>query len=108
MLNITNLNVAIGGSRILRNLTLEVPANRLVCLMGRNGVGKSTTLKTIVGLLRSSSGEMQFDGQNILRIEARGARPPGHRLCAAGPRYLSAPYRAGKSPDRPGGARAGR
>jgi urea transport system ATP-binding protein len=66
MLTITDLNVSISGSRILRGLTMEVPAHRLVCLMGRNGVGKSTTLKSIIGLLRPSSGEIQFDGNSIL------------------------------------------
>jgi urea transport system ATP-binding protein len=69
MLTITNLNVAIGGSRILRNLTMEVPPNRLVCLMGRNGVGKSTTLKSIVGLLKPMSGSINFYGKDILPLK---------------------------------------
>jgi ABC-type branched-subunit amino acid transport system ATPase component len=54
------MTVSIGGSRILRGLNLEVPPNRLVCLMGRNGVGKSTTLKTIVGLLKPNAGSIRF------------------------------------------------
>jgi len=73
MLTITNLNVAIGGSRILRNLTMEVPPNRLVCLMGRNGVGKSSTLKSIVGLLKPSAGSIRFFDRDLvpLKPEAR-------------------------------------
>src|SRR5579864_6434098 len=69
MLTISNLNVSIAGSRILRNLSLEVPPNRLVCLMGRNGVGKSTTLKTIVGLLKPSAGSIQFLGRDFLPLK---------------------------------------
>ena len=45
MLAIENLCVSIGGSRILRDVTLELPDNKVFCLMGRNGVGKTTTLK---------------------------------------------------------------
>jgi urea transport system ATP-binding protein len=73
MLAISNIDVAIGGSRILRGLTLEVPDNRLVCLMGRNGVGKSTTLKTIVGLLKPSAGSISLAGRDLipLKPEAR-------------------------------------
>ena len=69
MLTLSNIDVAIGGSRILRNLSLEVPDNRLVCLMGRNGVGKSTTLKTIVGLLKPSAGSITFLGADLLQLK---------------------------------------
>ncbi|MEA3189257.1 MAG: urea transport system ATP-binding protein [Chthoniobacter sp.] len=66
MLSIQNLQVSIGGSRILRGVTLEVPTNRLVCLMGRNGVGKTTTLKSITGLQSTSAGEIVFDGKSMI------------------------------------------
>jgi urea transport system ATP-binding protein len=69
MLTLSNIDVAISGSRILRNLSLEVPNNKLVCLMGRNGVGKSTTLKTIVGLLKPSAGKLDLDGTNLLSLK---------------------------------------
>jgi urea transport system ATP-binding protein len=65
MLTVKNLNVSIGGSRILRGTTLEVPPKSVACLMGRNGVGKTTTLKTIVGLLRSDSGQVTLEGQDL-------------------------------------------
>ncbi len=76
MLTISNIDVSIGGSRILRKLSLEVPDNKLVCLMGRNGVGKSTTLKTIVGLLKPTAGSIDFAGTNLLPLkpEARARR----------------------------------
>ena len=69
MLTVSNLDVSISGSRILRSLSLEVPANRLVCLMGRNGVGKSTTLKTIVGLLKPNAGSIRFEDRDLLPLK---------------------------------------
>ena len=70
MLRLSDLNVSIGGSRILREVAFEVPRNEVVCLMGRNGVGKTTTLKTIVGLRKASSGSVQLDGQEINGLAA--------------------------------------
>ena len=69
MLTVSNIDVSIGGSRILRSLSLEVPAKSLVCLMGRNGVGKSTTLKTIVGLLKPSAGAIRFLDRDLLPLK---------------------------------------
>lgn len=68
MLTISALNVNIGGSRILRDLSIEVPANKVFCLMGRNGVGKTTTLRTIVGLRKAASGTITFDGKPLLSL----------------------------------------
>ena len=59
------LAVSYDGSRILRGVDLEVPARSLVCLMGRNGVGKTTTLKSIVGLVRADSGSVTLDGKPL-------------------------------------------
>jgi urea transport system ATP-binding protein len=65
MLQVRDLNVTIGGSRILRGVSLDVPANRVVCLMGRNGVGKTTTLKSIMGVLKPVSGSVLLDGTDV-------------------------------------------
>src|SRR5256885_7526244 len=65
MLTVSNVEVSIGGSRILRGVSLEGPPNSVVCLMGRNGVGKTTTLKTIVGLLKPNNGSVGFYGENL-------------------------------------------
>lgn len=65
MLQISNLNVYYGESHILRNVDLSVPKGQMVCLIGRNGVGKTTLLKTIMGLLQPRSGTITFDGQII-------------------------------------------
>ncbi len=62
MLEIKNLQVAISGSRILRGVNLTVPEKSVACLMGRNGVGKTTTLKTITGLLKADTGSVVLDG----------------------------------------------
>jgi urea transport system ATP-binding protein len=65
MLTLRQLAVSYDGSRILRGVDLEVPARSLVCLMGRNGVGKTTTLKSIVGLVRADSGSVTLDGKPL-------------------------------------------
>jgi urea transport system ATP-binding protein len=67
MLEIKGLNVSIGGSRILREVTFDVPDNQVVCLMGRNGVGKTTTLRSIMGLRKAGSGTITMQGKNITR-----------------------------------------
>ena len=67
MLTVTNLEVSISGSRILRGVNLEVPNASVTCLMGRNGVGKTTTLKSIVGLLKPGAGSIQLNGEELTR-----------------------------------------
>jgi urea transport system ATP-binding protein len=76
MLRIDNLNISIGGSRILRDVTLDLCANHVFCLMGRNGVGKTTTLKSVVGLYKANSGRIIFEGQDISHM------PPEKRALA--------------------------
>ncbi|HEY2901280.1 MAG TPA: urea ABC transporter ATP-binding subunit UrtE [Polyangia bacterium] len=70
MLEISNVNQFYGSSHTLWDATLSVPAGGCVCLMGRNGVGKTTLLKSIMGLLPTTSGSIKFDGQ-----ELAGAKP---------------------------------
>jgi urea transport system ATP-binding protein len=67
-LDISGLNVYYGESHILRDVDLRVAPGRMVCLIGRNGVGKTTLLKTIMGLLPARSGNIAFDGQSINRL----------------------------------------
>ena len=76
ILSIDKLSISIGGSRILRDVSLELGANHVFCLMGRNGVGKTTTLKSVVGLYKSNSGQIVFEGHDISRM------PPEHRARA--------------------------
>jgi urea transport system ATP-binding protein len=65
MLKISNLNVYYGESHILRDVDLSVPSGQMICLIGRNGVGKSTLLKTIMGLLKPRSGTINLAGELI-------------------------------------------
>ncbi len=80
MLTLSDLSVSISGSRILRGVNLEVPEKSVVCLMGRNGVGKTTTLRTTVGLLKAGGGRVVLDGQDItgLSPEARARAGIGY------------------------------
>lgn len=65
MLHLSNLNVYYGESHILRDVDLGVEAGQMVCLIGRNGVGKTTLLKTIMGLLRPRTGNVVFQDEAI-------------------------------------------
>ena len=65
MLALSNISVSYEGSRILRDVSLTVPPGHVVCLMGRNGVGKTTTLKSIVGLVRTDSGSVALGGTEL-------------------------------------------
>ena len=76
ILSIDKLSISIGGSRILRDVSLELGANDVFCVMGRNGVGKTTTLKGVVGLYKPNSGRIVFEGRDISRM------PPEERARA--------------------------
>jgi urea transport system ATP-binding protein len=65
MLQVSDLNVYYSESHILRNVDLTVPSGQMVCLIGRNGVGKTTLLKTIMGLLKPRSGTITLAGESI-------------------------------------------
>jgi urea transport system ATP-binding protein len=67
MLSVEHIDAAYGGSQILWGVDLTVPASSVVCLMGRNGVGKTTLLKTVMGLLPARGGRVVFDGTDITR-----------------------------------------
>jgi urea transport system ATP-binding protein len=79
MLEVRGLNVAYGESQVLWDVSLEVPAGSVVCLMGRNGVGKTTLLKSIMGLLPARSGRIAFDGTDL-----GGRRPEERASCGIG------------------------
>ena len=69
MLSIENLSVSYDGSRILRAVTLKVPEQSIVCLMGRNGVGKTTTLKAITGLVRIDDGRVTLHDKELTKLK---------------------------------------
>jgi len=65
MLEVKNLNQFYGGSHILWDVDLAVPTGSCTCLMGRNGMGKTTLLKCIMGLLPTASGDVIYDGKSM-------------------------------------------
>jgi urea transport system ATP-binding protein len=64
---VKELNQYYGGSHILRNVSFEVPAGKVTALLGRNGVGKSTLLKTLMGVVPARTGEILFENKNLTR-----------------------------------------
>jgi urea transport system ATP-binding protein len=64
---VRELNQYYGGSHILRNLTFEVPPGKVTALLGRNGVGKTTLLKTLMGLVPLRTGQVLFEGKELTR-----------------------------------------
>ena len=87
MLKIENLHVNYGGIQALRGISLEVPDGKIVTLIGANGAGKSTTLRTITGLVKAASGSIQWNGEELLgksidRIISEGIAmsPEGRRV----------------------------
>ncbi|PYN15222.1 MAG: ABC transporter ATP-binding protein, partial [Candidatus Rokuibacteriota bacterium] len=65
MLSVREIDVFIQASHILRAVSLDVGAREVVCLVGRNGAGKSTTLRTIMGYLHPRAGRVELRGQPI-------------------------------------------
>jgi urea transport system ATP-binding protein len=65
MLTVTGLNQYYGGSHILRNLSFEVPAGKVTTLLGRNGVGKSTLLRSLMGVVPVATGTVKFGETDI-------------------------------------------
>jgi urea transport system ATP-binding protein len=70
MLTISNLNQYYGGSHILRDLTFDVPDGKVTCLLGRNGVGKTTLLRTLMGVLPAKTGSVKFGDLDLTRAKS--------------------------------------
>ncbi|MBD2484294.1 urea ABC transporter ATP-binding subunit UrtE [Planktothrix sp. FACHB-1365] len=68
MLQVSGVNVYYGESHILRDVDLSVAPGEMVCLIGRNGVGKTTLLKSIMGLLKPKTGEIYFQGKPLNKV----------------------------------------
>jgi branched-chain amino acid transport system ATP-binding protein len=81
MLALEALNVHYGASHVLQGVDLEVPDSAIVAVLGRNGVGKTTTVRAVMGLVPPSSGRVLLDGSNI-------AGWPPHRVARAGVAYV--------------------
>jgi branched-chain amino acid transport system ATP-binding protein len=81
MLTIEGLHTHYGASHVLQGVDLDLSAGRIAAILGRNGVGKTTTVKSIMGLVPPSGGAIHFDGVQI------GGWPP-HRIARAGVAYV--------------------
>lgn len=81
MLKVDRLDASIGPTPILRAIDLEVPAGSMCGLIGRNGAGKTTVMRTIMGLLRATAGCVEFDGQDLVPMD-------GHRRAHLGIGYM--------------------
>ena len=81
MLKVENLNQYYGGSHILRDLSFEVPLGKVTTVLGRNGVGKTTLLKCLTGLVATKTGRISVDGKELTGT-------PAHERVFAGIGYV--------------------
>ena len=81
LLEVKSLNTYYGESHILRNVDMNVRSGEMVCLIGRNGVGKTTLLKSLIGLLKPRGGDIIFKGSSLVRQEP-------HRRAKLGVAYV--------------------
>jgi len=70
VLTVSGLNQYYGGSHILRDLTFDVPEGKVTCLLGRNGVGKTTLLRTLMGVLPAKTGLVRFGATDLTRAKS--------------------------------------
>lgn len=88
MLKIENLNVSYGGIEAVKGISLDVPDGEIVTLIGANGAGKSTTLRTIVGLVKARSGSITWDGKQLIGVSTENIVKQGITLVPEGRRVF--------------------
>ena len=88
MLSINNLSVHYGGIRALRGISLDVPAGKIVTLIGANGAGKSTTLNSIMGLVKVGGGTVSWNGADITGAKTKDIVESGIVLVPEGRRVF--------------------
>ena len=88
MLKIENLEVRYGGIHAIRGISLEVPMGKIVTLIGANGAGKSSTLRSIAGLIKSKSGSITGKGKDIMGLLPEQILEMGIALCPEGRRIF--------------------
>jgi len=84
MLQTSNLNIFYGDSHVVRDVSFTIPNGKIVCLMGRNGVGKTTVMKSLMGLLPARSGRVTFDGQDLTNLRPYSRARFGIGYCPQG------------------------
>ena len=91
LLRLTDVHAFYGESHILHGIDLTVNRGEVVTLLGRNGAGRTTTLKAILGLVGRRSGSIVIDGTESVNLRAAPHRAPRHRLLPRGARHLHQP-----------------
>jgi len=89
MLKIENLEVFYGGVHALKNLSIEVPEGSAVTLIGANGAGKSSTLRSICGLVKQKSGKIIYEGNDITHVEPHDRVKMGIAMVPEGRRVFT-------------------
>ena len=89
MIKIDNLVVSYGGIEALKGISLEVPSGKIVTLVGANGAGKSTTLKSIVGLVKPKSGNIDYEGTDLTKLSTELMVKKGIALVPEGRRVFA-------------------
>lgn len=89
MIKIENLVVSYGGIEALKGITLDVPEGKIVTLVGANGAGKSTTLKSIVGLVKPKSGSIDYKGADLTKLNTQDMVKRGIALVPEGRRVFA-------------------
>ena len=84
MLSLSHISFSYGLVQILDDVSIEVPKAKVVCIMGRNGVGKTTLMRNIVGLEKASKGSVTLDGRDISKVPARRRAQSGLALVPQG------------------------
>ena len=88
MLKIENLNVRYGGIHAIRGISLEVPIGKIVTLIGANGAGKSSTLRSVAGLVKNKTGSISWKGKSIFGLLPEEILMSGVALCPEGRRIF--------------------
>lgn len=88
MLKVNDINVFYGNIHAIKGISFEVNEGEIVTLIGANGAGKSTTLNTVAGLLKPTSGSIEFEGSSLLNIPAHKIVSRGMALCPEGRRIF--------------------
>lgn len=88
MLKVDNLSVSYGGIEALKAISFEVEEGKIVTLIGANGAGKSTTLKSIVGLVKTKSGSISYMDKSLINVKTRGIVESGITLVPEGRRVF--------------------
>ena len=84
MLSVAALNVFYGESHVVRDVSFDVQDGETLAIMGRNGMGKTTLLKSLIGILRSRSGTIALSGRDVSAADSSSASPRAWAMCPRG------------------------